>query len=179
MIWGSLSGNQVYNVYKRINGVYICIAVLNSNNSNNIQSYIDTTVNINNGQLAGTDLLYKVGWLNGERFSYTNIVTVPITNSAMDKSLEENIPSEFSIEQNYPNPFNPTTTIGYSIPNTGRVSIKLFDMLGREVKDLFEGIQQAGTYDLSVNCSNLASGVYIYKIEYNDKMLSKKMILQK
>ncbi len=179
LIWGALSGNQVFNVYKKINGVYVCIAVLNSNNNNNIQSYVDTTVYINNGQLAGTDLLYKVGRLSGERLYYSNIVTVPVPGSAMDKSLEEPTPSEFSIGQNYPNPFNPSTTIRYNIPSTGNVSIKLFDMLGREVKDLFEGIQQAGTYDLSVNCSNMASGVYIYKIEYNDKMLSKKMILQK
>jgi Secretion system C-terminal sorting domain len=76
------------------------------------------------------------------------------------------IPSEFAISQNYPNPFNPTTKIEYALPQEGKVSIKVFDLTGREIAKLVNGeLKPAGSYAVNFNGANLASGVYFYRIE--------------
>jgi hypothetical protein len=81
--------------------------------------------------------------------------------------------------QNYPNPFNPVTTIKYDLPNTSEVSLIIYDILGRKVKELVNTKQQAGRYDIQFNASNLASGVYIYQLVAEKYISSKKMILLK
>ena len=79
-------------------------------------------------------------------------------------NINTEIPKEFKLEQNYPNPFNPVTVIKYQIPKANYVSIKLYDQLGRELGILYEGDQQAGYYQATVNGTNLASGVYFCRI---------------
>jgi len=74
-------------------------------------------------------------------------------------------PSGFSLMQNYPNPFNPATTIIYEIPVKGLVSLKVYDLLGREVRTLVNEIKDAGRYQVTMDASNLASGVYFYSIK--------------
>ncbi len=74
------------------------------------------------------------------------------------------IPSEYHLSQNYPNPFNPTTSIEFSIPTKSHVSLKIYNLLGEEVKSLVTGERNAGKYKLKFNASNLASGVYIYRL---------------
>ncbi len=86
----------------------------------------------------------------------------------------------FSLSQNYPNPFNPNTTIQYSIPESGNVELKVFDVLGREVKTLINGNVEAGNHSVNFNASNLSSGVYFYSIKYAGKnTITKKMLLTK
>ncbi|MBE0571139.1 MAG: TIGR03790 family protein, partial [Ignavibacteriaceae bacterium] len=75
-------------------------------------------------------------------------------------SNEELIPKEFTLYQNFPNPFNPTTTIKYDLPQTSDVSLIIYDILGRKVKELVNTKQQAGRYEVQFDASNLASGVY-------------------
>jgi hypothetical protein len=77
---------------------------------------------------------------------------------------KELLPTEYTLYQNYPNPFNPTTTIKYDLPNTSDVTLIIYDILGRKVKELINTKQQAGRYEIQFNASNLASGVYIYQI---------------
>jgi hypothetical protein len=92
-------------------------------------------------------------------------------------------PDKFDLEQNYPNPFNPSTIIKYQLPVDGRVTIKLFDILGREVMTLLNEDKKAGAYELEFNASYLASGVYIYRMsagssgQTGDFSAVKKMIL--
>ncbi|MBS1494842.1 MAG: T9SS type A sorting domain-containing protein [Bacteroidetes bacterium] len=74
------------------------------------------------------------------------------------------VPAKFDLSQNYPNPFNPSTKINYDLPFDSKVSIKLFDMTGREVAVIVSGLQSAGYYTVQFNGSNLASGVYFYNI---------------
>ncbi|MHC1736592.1 MAG: T9SS type A sorting domain-containing protein [Ignavibacteriaceae bacterium] len=88
-------------------------------------------------------------------------------------------PSAFNISQNYPNPFNPSTVIKYQIPVDARVSIKVYNVLGNVVATLQNGFQTAGEYSVRVDGSNLASGVYFYKIEAGDFSATKKMLLTK
>lgn len=89
------------------------------------------------------------------------------------------IPNEYSLYQNYPNPFNPSTTINYSIPKTANVTIKIYDVLGNEIKTLVESEQTAGNYSLVLNASSFASGVYFYRIKANEFTATKKFILLK
>jgi parallel beta-helix repeat protein len=91
----------------------------------------------------------------------------------------ELIPTEYTLYQNYPNPFNPTTTINYDLPNTSDVSLIIYDILGRKVKELVNEKQQAGRYEVQFNASNISSGVYIYQLIAEKYMSSKKMILLK
>ncbi|MCB0722182.1 MAG: aryl-sulfate sulfotransferase [Ignavibacteriae bacterium] len=89
------------------------------------------------------------------------------------------IPNTYSLSQNYPNPFNPITTIDYSIPVAGNVTLKVYDIMGREVGSLVNGYKPAGSYNVTFGTSKLASGVYIYKIESGNFTESKKMVLMK
>ena len=79
--------------------------------------------------------------------------------------------------QNYPNPFNPATIIKYQIPREGFVTIKLYDVLGKEIKTLVSQQQSTGNYSYNFDASRIASGVYIYKITVNNFTQSKKMVL--
>ena len=91
----------------------------------------------------------------------------------------ENIPTKFSLSQNYPNPFNPSTTIKYDLPREEMVTIKVYDMLGREVKTLVNEYKNAGSYSIEFNASNLSSGTYFYRITAGDFTEIKKLILLK
>lgn len=88
-------------------------------------------------------------------------------------------PEKYSLSQNYPNPFNPSTVIKYSLPKTENVTLKVFDILGREVAVLVNEFKQAGTYSVEFNGSGLSSGVYIFQIKAGTYSATKKMILSK
>jgi len=107
-------------------------------------------------------------------------------NIQMDISLltgvESNtvsIPGVYSLSQNYPNPFNPATKISFSIPKQGFVNMKVYDILGKEVMTLVNEIKQPGNYDVNFNGSNFASGVYFYRIESDNFVDIKRMMLIK
>jgi hypothetical protein len=94
------------------------------------------------------------------------------------------VPLVYALDQNYPNPFNPATKIQFSVPSTAHVSLKVFDVLGREIVSLLDGEKSAGKYSVDFNASNLASGVYFYRIQAigTDKssyVNTKKLILVK
>ena len=98
------------------------------------------------------------------------------------KKIDTKYPSEFILEQNYPNPFNPTTVIRYSIPlndnhDSEIVSLIIYDILGNKVATLVNKRQEAGNYKVQFDASNLASGIYLYKLQMGKLKHSKKMIL--
>ena len=97
----------------------------------------------------------------------------------IDEHETEEIPTTFSLLQNYPNPFNPATTIKYSIPEAGVVSLKIFNILGEEVKTLVNQEMPAGNHSVQFNASSLASGIYLYRIQTGAFIQTKKMILLK
>ena len=86
-------------------------------------------------------------------------------------------PTTYSLSQNYPNPFNPNTKIQFSITKEAFVTLKVYDMLGREVETLVNGEKGSGTYEVSFDASTLSSGVYFYTINAKDFNKVKKMIL--
>lgn len=98
------------------------------------------------------------------------------TNSAVVET--KSIPLEFSLFQNFPNPFNSATKISYSIPKSNFATLKIYDVLGREVQTLVNGFQEANRYSIEFNASGLASGVYFYRLKSgNDFTEFKKMVL--
>jgi hypothetical protein len=88
-------------------------------------------------------------------------------------------PTRFSLHQNYPNPFNPVTAIRYEVPVTGRVSLKIYDILGREVTTLVDGVKTAGRYTVEWNAANLPSGVYLYRMQAGSFTATRKVVLIK
>ncbi len=88
-------------------------------------------------------------------------------------------PGEFSLSQNYPNPFNPATTISYQIPQTELVTIKVYDVLGREVATLVNEEKTAGSYEVQFTGNGLTSGIYFYQLKVDNFVETKKMILLK
>ncbi len=99
------------------------------------------------------------------------------------KELSGEIPTEYSLSQNYPNPFNPSTKIRFAINKSGIVSLKIFDVLGKEITTLVDKYMDAGNYEADFNAvetvKNLTSGVYIYQLKMKDKILSNKMMILK
>ena len=89
------------------------------------------------------------------------------------------LPKTYSLSQNFPNPFNPTTKIAYSLPKAGKVSLKVFDMLGREVTTLVNEEKTAGNYEVTFDATVLPSGVYFYTLISGKNIQSRKMILLK
>jgi len=74
-------------------------------------------------------------------------------------------PKQYRLDQNFPNPFNPSTTIYYDLPHDSKVSIIVYDILGREVRHLIDRIEDAGSHDIRFSARGLASGVYIYRMQ--------------
>ena len=101
-------------------------------------------------------------------FEYSNIIEVEI-----------GAPRKFSLKQNCPNPFNPSTTIQYAISNRQFVTLKVYDILGKEIATLVNGEKSAGSYEIGFNASHLASGIYYYQLRAGDYVETKKMILLK
>jgi photosystem II stability/assembly factor-like uncharacterized protein len=88
-------------------------------------------------------------------------------------------PENFELSQNYPNPFNPSTTIQYSIPESGNVSLRIFNVLGEKVAELVNEYQQPGIYKVTFNGESLSSGIYLYGLKVNNFTSVKKMIVLK
>lgn len=95
------------------------------------------------------------------------------------KTADNQIPQAYSLGQNFPNPFNPSTTINFSVPAEGYVSLKVFNTLGQEVATLVNGVRSAGTYTATFDASGLSSGMYFYTIQTKGFMQTKKMVLTK
>ena len=105
--------------------------------------------------------------------------SIDSTVTGIDDEEKSFVPNKYNLEQNYPNPFNPSTTISYQIPVPGKVTLKIYDILGREVTTLVNKEQKAGNYKVNFDASGLASGVYFYRITAGQFVSVKKMILMK
>ncbi len=102
-----------------------------------------------------------------------------LSKSGSDKSKGESVPSEFKLNQNYPNPFNPNTLIEFSVAKSELVTIKVYNVLGKEVATLVNDVKEPGIHSVRFDANGLSSGIYLYKIQSESFTATKKMILQK
>ncbi len=113
----------------------------------------------------------------GNNLYIDNITSGPVTGiGATPLTLT---PEKFELSQNYPNPFNPVTKINFSIPKQSHVTLKVYDVLGKEIATLVNEVKTSGTYNIDFNASNFSSGVYFYKIEAGEFSDIKRMMLIK
>ena len=142
----------------------------------------DESGNQNNGALYGNAFFWAVQtgnyiWSTGMRY-----LGFDISNALSVDDIS--IPMEFALHQNYPNPFNPITSIKFDLPNAGNVKLVIYDMMGREVRTLLNNNINAGFQSIKWDATNdfgkpVSAGVYIYQIEADGFIQSKKMILLK
>ncbi|MFH1213023.1 MAG: family 43 glycosylhydrolase [Candidatus Neomarinimicrobiota bacterium] len=119
----------------------------------------------------GTDKLFMLKWLN--------FIEKSNPDTSEDKLNPSLLPYKFELGQNYPNPFNPTTVIKYSIFRNSYVSLKVFDLTGREVASLFDGYRDAGNYAVLFDGSKLVSGIYFCRMKAEDFIQTKKLVVLK
>lgn len=160
------TNNAGFDIERSSNGVWTRIANVTGNGTTSSpQSYTFSDRNLTSGIYN-----YRLKQIdfngNFEYFSLSNEVVI-------------GVPTKYELSQNYPNPFNPSTKINYSIPQDGLVSLKIFDMSGKEVATLVNEVKTAGYYDLSFNAANLPSGVYFYTLSAERFTETKKMLLVK
>lgn len=91
----------------------------------------------------------------------------------------EEVPVNFALQQNYPNPFNPSTNIQFGVPETAQITLTVFNSLGQQVEVLVSGIRRAGVHQVSFDASDLASGIYFYRLTTPKKVFTEKMLLVK
>ena len=158
------------------NSSYSSILTINGN-LNGPGSLTVGNNNLNNLNLRFNGAFSQTNSSNG-KYSLNNTHN----QNTVNKKVSNN-PSSFGISQNYPNPFNPTTKIDYTLPATSKVTIKLFDITGKEVSVLVNSTQDAGNYTIQVSSNKLASGIYFYNItatsENNHFEQTVKMIVAK
>jgi len=136
------------------------------------------------GNAASIDSI-KVEWPSGTNEYYHNITPNRIiriiegTGIIGIKLNSTEVPERFTLKQNYPNPFNPTTIIGLEIPKEGFVSLKVFDVTGREIKNLVSQNIKPGKYSIDYNVLSLPSGVYFYRLDTENFSDTKKMVVLK
>lgn len=133
----------------------------------------DQTLKVAFAVAAGDNLADLRNTIKQSRIQYRTVVSV--------EKQDVSVPVEFALLQNYPNPFNPETTISYQLPKTEQVTLKIYDVLGREVATLVNERQQAGKYNskFSIQNSQLPSGIYFYRLSAGSFIQTKKMVLVK
>lgn len=172
-----------------VNGVTVYAV----DNNNEIAGYAITD---KNGRYIMDDVLPGAYTVTADKFEFftvhANSVDVNSNNhfsATADLSIAPNVVndvkdnvseiSSYELYQNYPNPFNPSTTIKYALLNNGEVSLKVYNVLGKEVATLVNGYKNAGVYSVTFDASALSSGVYFYTLEANGITLTKKLTLLK
>jgi hypothetical protein len=131
---------------------------------------IDQSIDVRFVKVSGPDAAVAEIWI---------IEAPPFFGKESVRGRSDSHPLSFSLAQNYPNPFNPTTRIEYAIPKTSHVSLKVFDLLGREVATLVDEEQGAGFKSVEFDAKGLASGVYFYKLTAGDFSATRRMIIIK
>lgn len=141
------------------------------------------------GLAGGSALLIASGFLspadnqNGEAFGVLVVLAdgtsflAPVSTS-IDEGTSS-LPTQFELKGNYPNPFNPTTNIAYSVPTNSEVRLAVYDMLGRQVATLVNGVQAPGNYSVNFDATNLSSGMYLYRLQAGNFSQTQKMMLVK
>ncbi|NUN69320.1 MAG: family 10 glycosylhydrolase [Bacteroidetes bacterium] len=151
-------------------------------NINNVKQIIaittrDTLRYTDNSAVAGASYSYAV--TSFDKLHNESPATAKLSVSVVGIEQETGTPQRFALQQNFPNPFNPVTTITFQLPTAGYTTVTIYDIVGREVAVLADGMKEAGSHSVQFNGANLASGVYLYRIVSGPFVQTRKMVLQK
>ncbi|MBE2217085.1 MAG: T9SS type A sorting domain-containing protein [Ignavibacteria bacterium] len=139
----------------------------------------ETPLNVYNGAEVHGNWIFKVNDQAGGDTGHVERYCLNIIYNAILALNNNQLPVKFELGQNYPNPFNPVTTIKYSVPKQSIVRLVIYDIIGREVKTLVNEMRAAGTYEAVFDASQIASGVYFYRMESGDFTDVKKLVILK
>ena len=159
------TNNSGFEVQRKTTGEYESVAFVDGKGTTTeTQNYLFRDKN-----LLSNTYIYRLKQIDYDgSFAYSDEVEIDIDQ-----------PDVFYLGQNYPNPFNPSTVIKYSVPADGLVTLKVYDLLGKEVSTLVNDYKQAGTFDVNFDGSNLSSGVYYYQLSAGELTATKKLMLTK
>jgi hypothetical protein len=151
-----------------------------SNDNGQGKSYLGSAVTDQSGtfhfSLAGLTLLTHVTVTATDASGNTSEFSSPVKTD-IQKDAQEKIPHEFALRQNYPNPFNAETSIGFDVKEPCKVMIKVYDIAGKELAVLVDGLYSAGSHIVRFNAKGLSSGMYVYHVKMGDFSSVKKMVL--
>ncbi len=159
--------NYGFEIQRRDNNNWVKIGFVNgAGNSNSPKEYTFT-----DKVMSADSYSYRLKQIDVDgKFEYSSVVEVAI----------DEFPNDYVLRQNYPNPFNPVTTIKFEFNTATKASLKVYDILGKEINTLFNGVAETGkVYEVEFNAGNLASGIYFYILSTPEKTLYKKMLLMK
>jgi hypothetical protein len=154
----------------------------NITNTPNIEEKHSSFVRYPQGDMSGLVYLRDLkagGWVNVSTWGKAPVYSIYRTISKVGISNELQTVNSYTLFQNYPNPFNPTTTISYYIQKTGLVTLKVYDVMGREVRTLVNEVQTIGAKEFTFDASSLSSGIYYYTLTSGNFKDTKKMMLIK
>ncbi len=138
---------------------------------NDTQRFVDANV------ITGQKYSYIVSTFDKLNNESQTFASISLTTTGVSDYIA--MPNEFALEQNFPNPFNPVTTLSFTLQRSDHPTLKVYDMLGREIATIVDAHIEAGTHSYKFSGANLASGVYIYRIISGNFVQAKKMVLQK
>jgi hypothetical protein len=127
---------------------------------------------------AGRTYLFMVTASDGT-LSETKVITIITRSTVVSVEETETLPVKYDLLQNYPNPFNPNTNIKFSLPKEGNVVLKVYNIMGEEIKTLVNGFRSAGVYSINFDAKDLTSGLYFYKLQTTEFSKTMKMMLAK
>gem|GEM_PF-3096818 len=151
----------------------------------NLAKYSNIGYKVNAPGLLGKSIKLRLHADDNLEAKYVIVENMQTGTSLAKKTFKEvelkqnEVVTDYGLDQNYPNPFNPATTITYQLPQSGSVTLKIFDILGNEVKTLVNENKEMGKYTVQFDASSLASGMYVYQLRANDYTSTKKMLLLK
>ena len=159
--------------YKEIGGDFIVYTDIPESGPGEANARSYTVTELTNG----LEYVFHVRALNEHGGGLPAEVTVMLPGIVSSES--EELPAEVTLSANYPNPFNPETTIRYALPQAGQVRLAVYDLLGHEVAILVEGSKPAGDHTVRFGAGNLSSGLYVYRLQAQDKTIVRTMMLVK
>ena len=134
---------------------------------------------LNGLNLERGELVWTVTASDGEYSTVSDNGSLILVRQLVSISEELLLPIEFELSNNYPNPFNPVTSIRYSLPKSEKVSLIVYNLNGKEVARLVNENQQAGNHSIKWDASDVASGIYFYRLQAGDFVQTRKMVLLK
>jgi hypothetical protein len=166
-------------VYANRNSVVSGYAITNEKGKYDIEGLAPGTYSVTVDKLGYTEAASKSATVSysaaGNLAATIDLSIDEVTGVIQTSSTLQ--PTKFMLEQNFPNPFNPSTTINYTLNQSGIVTLKVYNLLGQEVRTLVNGFQNAGSYHTMFDAQGLSSGIYFYRLQSPNSIQTRKMIL--